>query len=96
MSPLAGWSRGTPGKMRAKKGAMIRASASMAPAFSPSARIPIHSVMTPASGSAMSITANRAETNVPSTMRWKTSVSPRKIHCANAAAKPTMKKPAQM
>jgi hypothetical protein len=96
MRPVAGWSRGTPGKTRAKKGPMMRATAAMAPDFSPTARIPSHSVMIPASGSAMSITATRADSNVPSTTFLKTDGSPRMIHCASAARKPTRKKPAQM
>ena len=75
---------------------MRRATTSMRPAFSPIARIPIQSVITPARGSAMSITPRRADSKVPSTMRLKTSASPRKIHWASAATKPTMKKPAQM
>src|SRR5436190_873363 len=56
MRPVAGWSFGTPWKMREKNGPMMRATKSMAPAFSPTARMPIQSVMTPASGRAMSIT----------------------------------------
>ena len=93
---MAGWSRGTPGKMREKNGAISFATKSMAPAFSPMARMPIHSVMMPASGSAMSITAKRADSKVPSTIRLNTSTSPRKIHCPSAATNATMKKPVQM
>ena len=96
MCPVAGWPLGTSGKMREKKGAMMRARKSMAPAFSPMRSMPSHSVMTPASGSAMSMTAARAEEKVPSTMRLNTSVSPMNSHCASAAAKPTRKKPDQM
>ena len=96
MWPLAGWSRGTSGKMREKKGAMMRANKLMAPAFSPTFMMPSHRVMTPASGRAMSITAILAEEKVPSMMRLKISVSPRNSHCASAATKPTRKKPVQM
>ena len=82
--------------MREKKGAMRRATESMSPAFSPTARMPSHNVITPASGSAISITPVRAESNVPSMIRLKTSASPRINHWASAAANETTKKPAQM
>jgi len=58
--------------------------------------MPSQSVMTPASGRAMSITAILADEKVPSMMRLKISVSPRNSHCASAAMKPTRKKPVQM
>ncbi len=96
MWPLAGWLRGTPGKMREKNGPITRANRLMAPAFSPTFMMPSQNVITPASGRAMSITAILAESKVPSMMRLKISVSPRKSHCAIAARKPTRKKPVQM
>ena len=76
--------------------ARLRANRLMAPAFSPTFMIPSQNVITPASGRAMSITAILAESKVPSMMRLKISVSPKKSHCAIAARKPTRKKPVQM
>ena len=96
MWPLAGWSFGTSGKMREKNGAITFASQPTTPAFSPMFMMPSQSVITPASGSAMSITPILAESKVPSITFLKISLSPRNSHCAKAAAKPTRKKPDQM
>mgnify|MGYP006137027463 CR=1 FL=1 len=96
MWPVAGWSFGTSGKMREKNGEITFANQAMAPAFSPMFMMPSHSVITPASGRAMSITPMRAASKVPSMTFLKISVSPRKSHWAKAAAKPTRKKPDQM
>jgi hypothetical protein len=96
MWPVAGWFFGTSGKMREKSGEIQRAITSMAPAFSPIARMPSQNVITPASGNEMSITATFADSNVPSIIFLKIVVSPRKSHCASAARKPTMKNPHQM
>jgi hypothetical protein len=82
--------------MREKNGEITFASQPTAPAFSPTFMMPSHRVITPASGRAMSITPILAASNVPSMMRLKISVSPRKIHWASAATKPTRKKPIQM
>ena len=82
MWPVAGWSFGTSGKMREKNGEMTLASQPTAPAFSPMFMMPSHKVITPASGSAISITPSLAESKVPSMMRLKISVSPRNSHCS--------------
>ena len=74
--PAAGWSFGTSGKIREKNGPMMRETAWTAPAFSATERNPSHSVMTPASGNAMSITAIFEDVKVPSTTVLKTSALP--------------------
>ena len=94
--PAAGWLRGTCGKMREKNGPITLATNSMAPAFSPILSKPSHNVITPAKGSAMSMTAVLEALKVPSTMRLNTSTSPINNHCASAAENPTRKKPDQI
>lgn len=75
MCPPAGWLFGTPGNKRLKNGPTIRATKFIAPAFSPMFISPSQSVITPAKGSAISITDVLAISKVACTIAGSTAVS---------------------
>ena len=94
--PCTSWFLGMLGNSLAKNGPTILAMKFIAPAFSPMFIIPSHSVITPAKGRAMSMTAILDISNVLSIMRLNTSVSPMNTACIMATTKATMKNAIQM
>ena len=75
---------------------MILARRLITPASSPSFKIPKKKVITPAKGSASFMTADSAESNIPSIIILKISVSPKKINLNSATRNATRKKPIQI
>lgn len=93
IAPLAAWPGGTAGNRWRISGFTSRANRSTTPARSPTRMMPSHSAIMPVRPSAISKPV-RAASNMPVSMREKTSMSPIAT-CTQAVTKATRKKASQ-